>query len=126
MSDFNKDIVKMLEAGNTNAEIKGYLAFKGVKGKELKELVEKHSLKGASRTGSLGDTLKFIETEPRTEADLYAYIIESGTKNEARWISQRNTFRLVAVSIYKKLGTKFEEKNATDSQRAKIKEIIAA
>lgn len=126
MSDLNKEIEKLIKEEKTKAEIKGYLAYKGVKGKDLKAIIEKYDLKGASRSGSLGDTLQFIEEKPRTENELYAYIIESGTKNEARWISQRNTIRLVAVSIYKKCGTKFEDKEATDSQKAKVKEIVAA
>jgi len=126
MSKIIAEVEKLVKEGKSSTEVKGYLAYKGIKGKELAEIVNKFELKGTAKTGSLGDTLKFIEESARTEKELYEYIIESGTKNEARWISSRNSIRLLANRIVIKMGGKFKEVEATASLKAKVKEIVAA
>ena len=78
----------------------------------------------ASKSGGFNDVLAFLQAEPRTQSEFYGYVIDNGTKNEARWISQRDSIRKLAIAIYVKGGYDFVESPASDKLKADIKAIV--
>ena len=79
----------------------------------------------ASKTGALMDCLAFLEEAPRTQKELYDWIFEEGTKNEATWATQRDSIRKVTIAIYKKAGYDFTEELANDNLKELVKNKAA-
>jgi hypothetical protein len=122
-----EQLVAIKEDGKNVKQARGFLAFEHtIEGKEATELLKEAGFTVGVKGGGLTDTIAFLESEPRTEFDLYEHILETGTKNEARWIAQRNSIRMLSVNIYKKLGEDFDEVRATDQQKAAITAKVKA
>lgn len=76
------------------------------------------------RGGVFQATLDWLAKEPRTQADLAAFVINEGTKNEARWFGQRDAIRRLSILVR---GDKsFKEVSATDTQKEQLKAIVEA
>lgn len=76
------------------------------------------------RGGVFQATLDYLAEAPRTQSDLAAYVIKSGTKNEARWFGQRDAIRRLSISVR---GDKnFKEVSATEKQQEALKAIVEA
>ncbi len=125
------EIVGQLELvkneGKTVKQARGFLAFEhSIEGKEATGLLQEAGFTTGTKGGGLTDTMAFLESEPRTEADLYNYIVENGTPNEARWIAQRNSIRLLSVSIYRKFDSDcFTEMLASADLKKAVKAMFA-
>lgn len=78
----------------------------------------------ATKSGGFNDVLAFLQESPRTQDELYEYVLVNGTKNEARWISQRDSIRRLSVAIFMKGGAEFDECLATDEIKASIKAMV--
>jgi len=115
------------EGEKTTKQVRGFLAFEyGVEGKEATELLTEAGFTVGVKGGGLTDTMKFLEDSPKTEDELYRYVIENGTKNEARWIAQRNSIRLLSVAIYTKFDEDFTEVPASAELKKAITAIVKA
>lgn len=132
MTTLDKNIVleqlaTIKEEGKTAKQARGFVAFEyGVEGKEVTELLSEAGFTVGTKGGGLTDTMKFLEESPKTEDELYRYILENGTKNEARWIAQRNSIRLLAVSIYAKYDEEFIEVAASKEIKDAVKAMHKA
>lgn len=121
------ELVALKEEGCTLKKARGYLVFNyEIEGKVATELLKEAGFTTGTKGGGLTDTMRFLEECPRTEDELYRYILENGTKNEARWIAQRNSIRLLAVSIYEKYNEEFIEVAASKEMKDAVKEMHKA
>ena len=120
-------LIELQTEGTTLKRARGFLAFEyEVEGKEATELLKEAGFTTGTKGGGLTDTMRFLEEAPRTEDELYRYILENGTKNEARWIAQRNSIRLLAVSIYEKYNEKLIEVAASKEIKDAVKAMHKA
>ncbi len=72
----------------------------------------------AIRGGVFQAVLDFLAEADRTQSDLAQYVIDHGTRNEARWFGQRDAIRKLSVAVR---GTKgFKDKPMTESQKAAL------
>jgi len=58
---------------------------------------------------------------PRTEKDLFEKVLADATKNECRWINDRNMIRAMTIKIFAKFGEKFTEVAAPESLKKAVK-----
>ncbi len=94
-------------------------------GKTFKEAEAFWKENGTSiRGGVFQATLDWLAESPRTQTDLAKFVIENGTKNEARWFGQRDAIRRLSIQVR---GDKnFKEVSFTDNQKKALKEIVEA
>lgn len=118
----DEEVYENLIEGLSKEDAYDKLAELGYKYKEATKYYKANNsnVRGA-KTGGYGDVLKYLEEAPRTEDDLYTFILENGTGNEARWVTARNAIRLLTISIYKKAGLDFTEIKAGDALKASVK-----
>lgn len=76
------------------------------------------------RGGIFQATLDWLAETDRTQFDLAKFIIESGTKNEARWFGQRDAIRRLSVAARGTSG--YKEVVYSDTQKAALKAIVEA
>jgi len=72
--------------------------------------------------GVFQKVLDFIALKPQTGYDLAEYILSIEAHNEARWFSNREVIRKMALKVFN--DPKFIEKEATESQKAKFEKLI--
>lgn len=107
-------------------KIRAYLVLEDYTNKVIEEAIKELGLTQKRTEGlSYADILEWFGENAQTEYDLYDLILSKGTKNEARWINDRNKIRLLSVAIYKKGGYDFTEEAATKEQKAAIKDKVA-
>lgn len=58
---------------------------------------------------------------PRTERELFQKVLDEATKNECRWINDRNQTRLMTLKIYAKFGAEFKEEVAPEALKKAVK-----
>ena len=76
----------------------------------------------AIRGGVFQAVLDYLAEADRTQRDLADYVIQHGTRNEARWFGQREAIRKLSVAVR---GTKgFKDVPMTGEQEAKLKSIV--
>lgn len=74
------------------------------------------------RGGIFQLTLDYLAKSDRTQSDLAQFILDKGTRNEARWFSSRDAIRRLSIAAR---GTKgFKEVSLTESQKAALKAIV--
>lgn len=73
----------------------------------------------STRSGPFQDILDYLAEADRTQADLAAYILDFGTKNEARWFTQRDAIRRLSVTVRATKG--FKDVPATPEQKEALK-----
>lgn len=94
-------------------------------GKSFKEAEAYWKENGTSiRGGVFQATLDYLAEAPRTQSDLAKFVIEHGSKNEARWFGQRDAIRRLSISV--RNDESFKEVSATDAQNAELKSIVEA
>lgn len=76
----------------------------------------------AIRGGVFQAVLDFLAEADRTQADLAEYVINNGTRNEARWFGQRDAIRRLSVKV--RNNPKFTEKSMSDKQAEALKAIV--
>jgi hypothetical protein len=110
VSNMTKDqaITAIVQAGNTFKEAEAYWKENG----------------STIRGGVFQATLDWLAEAPRTQADLAKFVIEHGTKNEARWFGQRDAIRRLSIQV--RGDADFKEKSATEAQKAELKAIVEA
>lgn len=74
------------------------------------------------RGGVFQAVLDYLAEAPRTQADLAKYVIEQGTKNEARWFGQRDAIRRLSIQVRK--DPNFKEKAMSEAQSEQLKSIV--
>jgi len=94
-------------------------------GKSFKEAEAYWKENGTSiRGGVFQATLDYLAEAPRTQSDLAQYVLDNGTKNEARWFGQRDAIRRLSVTVR---GDKsFKEVSMTTKQAEALKAIVEA
>lgn len=75
-----------------------------------------------NKGGIFQTTLDWLAEEPRTESAFADFVIEHGTKNEARWFGSRNAIRIVTVKIFD--DAEFVEVAITETQKKVLKSIV--
>ena len=75
-------------------------------------------------SGGFTDLIAFLGEAPRTQRELYEWVLEFGTSNEARWITNRDAIRKLSVEIFKKGGENFQEVNASPSLKEEVKSKV--
>ncbi len=105
---------------------RGFLTYKyGIEGKEATAIVSAAGFSTRSRGEGVGfiEVVDYLAEVPRTESDLYAFIGKEGTGNEARWISSRNTIRLVINEVFVQVPKfkGFKDKDATKEEVKAVK-----
>jgi hypothetical protein len=116
--------VKAIELDISNlSKDQAMTALIGQHGKTFKEAEAYWKENGTQiRGGVFQATLDYLAEAPRTQSDLAAYVIKSGTKNEARWFGQRDAIRRLSISVR---GDKsFTEVAATATQNEALKAIV--
>lgn len=78
----------------------------------------------AIRGGIFQATLDWLAESNRSQFDLAKFIIEHGTKNEARWFGQRDAIRRLSVAARGTEG--YQDVPASDTQKAALKAIVEA
>ena len=58
---------------------------------------------------------------PRTERELFQKVLDEATKNECRWINDRNQTRLMTLKRYAKFGAEFKEESAPEALKKAVK-----
>lgn len=120
----NSTFSAIVNSGKSLKIIKAELTIAGATNKEIKELTAGLS---ASREGwAFSNTLEFLGSELRTEADLYNKLISEKAINEARWIGDRNKIRLLSIRVATKLGAEFTEVPASENIKKVLKELIGS
>ncbi len=124
-----KEILKAIADENiTDAKrARGFLSFRfGLEGKDATEILAEAGFSTRTKGEGVGlnEVLKWLEEAPRTEKELYTYILESGTKNEKRWVSQRNSIRAVVFSVYKKGDDTLTDVSASAELKKAVKDAI--
>jgi hypothetical protein len=109
-------------------KIRGFLQFEEASVEDTKKILEVTGLSNGRDPSKLTYTslLKWLSEEPRSETDLYALILDKGTKNEARWINDRNKIRATLNAVYNKYNETFLDTPATETQKADIKAKVSA
>lgn len=74
------------------------------------------------RGGVFQATLDWLANEPRTQRDLAQFVIDHGTKNEARWFGQRDAIRRLSIKI--RGDDTFQDKAVTETQKTALKAIV--
>ena len=74
------------------------------------------------RGGVFQAVLDFLAEAPRTQADLAKYVIDQGTRNEARWFGQRDAIRRLSIKV--RGDENFKEKAMSAEQEAQLKSIV--
>lgn len=67
-------------------------------------------------------TLDWLAEAPRTQSDLAKFVIDEGTKNEARWFGQRDAIRRLSIQV--RGDDKFKEVDSTSKQKEALKAIV--
>jgi hypothetical protein len=109
-------------------KIRGYLQFEEASAEDTKRILEETGLSNGRDPSKLTYTslLKWLSDEPRTETDLYDLVLAKGTKNEARWVKDRNRLRVTLNAVYNKYNETFKEVPATEKQKDNIKAKLSA
>ena len=76
------------------------------------------------RGGIYQATLDFLAEAPRTQTDFAKFVIENGTKNEARWFAARDAIRRLSIQV--RNDSSFKEAAITEKQKAELKAIVEA
>ncbi len=128
-----KEIISvLLKEGLTDAKkARGFLTYKyGIEGKEATAVLSAAGFSTRTRGEGVGfiEVLDYLAEVPRTESDLYAFIGKEGTGNEARWISSRNTIRLVINEVFVQVPKfkDFKDKDATKEEVEAVKTKVPA
>ena len=72
--------------------------------------------------GVFQKVLDFIALKPTTGFELADYILKIEAHNEARWFSNREVIRKMALKVFN--DPKFIEKEATEAQKVKFATLI--
>lgn len=127
LSPIAKRICELLEKGYDKKKVVAYLTIEDFSNKEIEKAVKEAGLVTARSSGfTYPDTLAYLSKSPRTEKEFYQKILEEGTKNEARWINDRNKIRVTYNSIFLKYNEKFTEELASAELKKEVKEKAAA
>lgn len=104
------DFSSIISSGKPVKIIRAELTLAGATNKQIKELTAGMvSKEGWTYT----NTLDFLESDLRTQKDLYTAVLENSAVNEARWIGDRERVRLLVIKIAQKLGAEFTEELAS-------------
>ncbi len=120
-------IAVLLKEGLSSAKkARGFLTYKyGLEGKEATAILSAAGFSTRTKGEGVGfiEVIDYLAEAPRTESDLYAFIGKEGTGNEARWISQRNTIRLVINDVFVQVPKfkDFKDKNAAKAEVEAVK-----
>ena len=122
MSKENKEVA-VLDVSNMSKDQAMTELVRG--GKTFKEAEAFWKENGTSiRGGVFQATLDWLAEAPRTQTDLAKFVIENGTKNEARWFGQRDAIRRLSIQV--RGDASFKEVSSTEKQKAELKAIIEA
>ncbi len=114
--------------GLTEAKrVRGFLSYKyGVEGKEATAILSEAGFSTRTKGEGVGfiEVIDYLAEYPRTESDLYAFIAKEGTGNEARWITNRNTIRLVINDVFIQVP-KFKDFKDKDATKAEVEAVKA-
>ena len=72
------------------------------------------------------EVIAYLGEEPRTEKEFYEYVLKYGTRNEARWINDRNVVRRTTNQVFAKFGKTIVEVAATKELKDSLKAKAAA
>lgn len=127
LSPIAKRICELLEKGYDKKKVVAYLTIEDFSNKEIEKAVKDAGLVTARSSGfTYPDTLAYLSEAPRTEKEFYEKILAEGTKNEARWINDRNKIRVTYNSIFLKYKEEFTEVLASTELKKEVKEKAAA
>lgn len=125
INDIKAALTNLAKEGKTIAYIRAFLTLEGIEGKEATDLLKDLGISRTNNGATYPDILNYLSEEPRTEKEFYEYVLVEGTKNEARWINDRNKIRIVLNKVYVKNGIEFKEESASDSLKKEVKEKSA-
>lgn len=74
------------------------------------------------RGGVFQAVLDYLAEAPRTQADLAQYVIDQGTRNEARWFGQRDAIRRLSIAV--RNDKNFKDVPMSDKQSEALKAIV--
>ena len=74
------------------------------------------------RGGIYQATLDFLAEAPRTQTEFAKFVIENGTKNEARWFAARDAIRRLSIQV--RNDSSFKEVAITEAQKTELKSIV--
>ncbi len=116
-------VLALIESGLDVKKIKATLTLEDFKTSDIDKACKEAGLTVARSSGfTYPDTLAYLSESPRTESEFYQKILDEGTKNEARWINDRNKIRVTYNSIFVRFDEKFTEVAATKELKDLVKE----
>lgn len=118
-AEFNAKMEELLE-GKTKSAAFDALFLAGYKSKDHQQIWKLFGSK--IRGGIFQATLDWLAESDRTQFDLAKFVIENGTKNEARWFGQRDAVR--RLSIVARATKDYKEVPLSDTQKAALKAIV--
>lgn len=74
----------------------------------------------SNKKGALGDLLNFLSVEPRTEHELYRYLRDISTGNEASHAIRNNKIRLLTISIFTRIDDGFVDNPASELLKREV------
>ena len=113
---------ELLEENTPINKIRAFLVIEDFKASDIESLLKREGLILARSSGfTYPDTLAFLGSEPRTEKELYTILLEEGSRNEARWILDRNKIRLTINTVFNNLGKPLVEEPANEALKKELK-----
>ena len=123
LSPIKARILELITNGLIVSKIKATLILEDFKNSEIDKAIKEAGLVTARSSGfTYPDTLAYLSESPRTEKEFYEKILDEGTRNEARWINDRNKIRVTYNAIFVRFNESFKEELASPDLKKEVKE----
>lgn len=108
--------------GATLKKIRGFLNFEEISNKEIDVFIKAQGWGSTAGKFTMTQVLERLE-KGISETQLYEAILENESKNEARWVSNRNAIRLTLNKVYSNFGEPVEEEAASKELKESVKAL---